>query len=625
MQKLIFTLVAVAIIVVAAVAGDYITNTYISATPLGFTPLNTGFIAAFVGAPVTYFLIGQRIDIQRVKEQLSLSIAGKDDAAVEIQLRRREAEAAQAEAEAALIQLRESEARYRMLTDRATDIIVRYNTQGVIEFASPSVREMGYEPEALIGRNLAELTHPADQSRTRELQNEVGTGRTLAAHERDEIRARRADGEWIWLQGNPAPIFDGAGQVIGAVTVLRDVTARRQVEDALRHKQQEAEAAVMAKSDFLANMTHELRTPLNAIIGFSGLLRQSSDLTALDSRKVDLIMNASQALLGVVNDVLDFSKLEAGAIELDHHPFDPKEIAESTVALLAGQAATRGLSLSVESQGLEGPLLGDGARLRQVLLNFLSNAIKFTLRGEIRVNITQAAESDRRRLRMEVRDGGIGVPQDQIEAIFGRFTQADASVSRQYGGTGLGLAICKRIIEALDGEIGASSTLGEGSTFWFEVLLPVAGAPAHEATSGGEPIYLDQALRLLVVDDNAVNRELISALLVPFDLMVETAEDGVEAVEAVSREHFDLILMDVQMPNMDGLTATRRIRADAAANGARRVPIIAMTANVLPEQVARCLEAGMDDHLGKPINPHSLLEALERWSTTSEEAEEVSG
>ncbi len=624
-QKLIFTALSVAFIVVAAIACDYLTNTYVFATPLSFTPVNTGLIAILVGAPVNYYLIGQRLDIQRVKEQLSRSLADRDKAAAEIQLRRKQAEQAQAHAEAALEQLRESEARYRMLTDRMTDIIIRYDTQGMIEFASPSVREMGYEPDDLVGRSLAELTHPADRPRTKELQTEVGLGRTLAPHERDEIRARRANGEWIWLQGNPSPIFDDDGKVIGAVTVLRDVTARREIEDALRHKQQEAEAAVTAKSDFLANMTHELRTPLNAIIGFSGLLQQSSGLTKPDSRKVDLIKDASEALLSIVNDVLDYSKLEAGAIELDHHPFDPKQVADAAVALLAGQASARGLTLSVEGQGLDGALLGDGARLRQVLLNFLSNAIKFTRRGDIRLVVTQTAEGDRRRLRMEVHDRGIGVAQDQIEAIFGRFTQADASVSRQYGGTGLGLAICKRIIDALDGQIGAASAQGEGSTFWFEILLPVAAEAAAEATGGGAPARLDQTLRLLVVDDNAVNRELITTLLAPFALEIETAEDGVEAVEAVSRSGFDMILMDVQMPHMDGLTATRRIRADAAAKGGRRIPIIAMTANVLPEQVARCLEAGMDDHLGKPINPHGLLETLDRWSAAPAEPEDVLG
>jgi len=217
---------------------------------------------------------------------------------------------------------------------------------------------------------------------------------------------------------------------------------------------------------------------------------------------------------------------------------------------------------------------------------------------------------------MAVTDTGIGIPSDRIDSIFGRFAQADASVTRKFGGTGLGLAISKQIVEAMDGAIGVESTPGAGSTFWFEVSLPVAAAPicVEEPALSFE---VDRALRLLVVDDNAVNRELLCTLLAPFGLDIETAVDGLEAVAAVAQREFDVILMDVQMPNMDGLTATRRIR-DATPLTARRAPIIAMTANVLPEQIQRCLEAGMDDHVGKPFDLSHLLETLERWSLGAE-------
>jgi CheY-like chemotaxis protein len=256
-----------------------------------------------------------------------------------------------------------------------------------------------------------------------------------------------------------------------------------------------------------------------------------------------------------------------------------------------------------------------------VLLNLLSNAVKFTTRGQIEVLVSKSAQGESMSLRVAVKDAGIGVPADQIDSIFGRFTQGDASVSREFGGTGLGLAICKLIIEAMGGQIGVVSGVGQGSTFWFEVPLAraaSASASTHEATS--QPLAsVERAMRLLLVDDNAVNRELIGALLAPFDLDIETARDGVEAIDAVSRGDFDVILMDVQMPVMDGLTATRRIREMEDA-GARRVPIIAMTANVLPEQVARCLEAGMDDHIGKPIDPAALVETLSRWGSARPEA-----
>jgi signal transduction histidine kinase/CheY-like chemotaxis protein len=414
--------------------------------------------------------------------------------------------------------------------------------------------------------------------------------------------SQRLDMQWVKEQL--------AASLIEKDQVALELRRRRREAEAA---QAEAEAAVRVKSEFLANMTHELRTPLNAIIGFSGLLKDAGDLDAHHRRQVTLIWDASQTLLGVVNDVLDFSKLEAGSIEMDLRPFDPETVAHSTVAMLGDQARAKGLGLRVSVSGDAGPLIGDAMRLRQVMLNFVSNAIKFTARGEIEVAVSQSGEGDTRRLRVEVRDQGIGVPPEQAEAIFDRFTQADATISRRFGGTGLGLAICKRIIEALGGSIGVVSAVGAGSTFWFELTAPVADdaespAPRAEAADG-----LEGRMRLLVADDNAVNRELIAALLAPFDVEIATAADGVEAVDAAARAPFDLILMDVQMPNMDGLTATRRIR-EAASAGAPRPPIIAMTANVLPDQVARCLEAGMDDHLGKPISPLKLLEVLRRWS-----------
>lgn len=398
------------------------------------------------------------------------------------------------------------------------------------------------------------------------------------------------------------------------------IAERNRLQQELTTALEKTEATARAKSDFLANMTHELRTPLNAIIGFAGLLRQSSALGPQDARRVGLVWDASQTLLTVVNDVLDFSKLEAGAFEFEAQAFDPCVMAQSTVQLLCGQATVKGLTVRTQIDGFEGPLLGDAARLRQVLMNFISNAVKFTAAGEINVSVGQQADGELRRLRIAVTDSGIGVPPDQIDSIFARFTQADASVSRQYGGTGLGLAISKRIIEALGGEIGVISRLDEGSTFWFEISLAVAGTLRDEETGPLGLVAVEQPLRLLVVDDNDVNRELICALLEPFGVLIQTANDGVEAVEAVARSSFDLILMDVQMPNMDGLSATRHIRG-AGGHQARRVPIVAMTANVLPEQVARCLAAGMDDHLGKPINPQKLLETLARWSAADADVE----
>ena len=357
-----------------------------------------------------------------------------------------------------------------------------------------------------------------------------------------------------------------------------------------------------------------------AIVGFSGVLKGSGDLVERDARHVGLIHDASATLLSVVNDVLDFSKLESGGYELDPHPFDPAAIAQSVTALVEQQAQGKDLALSVTMSGETGPLIGDAARLRQVLLNFLSNAVKFTSQGEVKVRLTQTPVGETRRLRVEVQDSGIGIPAAQLDHVFERFTQADVSVSRRFGGTGLGLAISKRIIETMGGAIGVASEQGVGSTFWFEVSLPVADALADEVATDDVRGDFDQRLRLLLVEDNPVNRELVTTLLAPFDVDIAIAVNGAEAVDAMGAADFDLVLMDVQMPVMDGLTATRHIRALAKPRAAN-VPIIAMTANVLPEQIARCVEAGMNDHLGKPINPAKLIETLARWAQPADEAE----
>ena len=434
-----------------------------------------------------------------------------------------------------------------------------------------------------------------------------------------DYRVFAKDGSVVWAETTFTRLNDGSGRVLG---VSRDVTHRKALEGELKEALARAEAAAAAKTDFLANITHELRTPLTAILGFAGVLKTSEALSAQDARHAGLIYDASQTLLGVIGDVLDYAKIEAGAFELDPAPFDPGAAVRSAVEIVAQQAAAKGLELilHVDAPQSKPVLVGDAPRLRQVLLNFLSNAIKFTREGSVTVHLSGCLEAERCHLRIAVTDTGIGISEAQIGALFNRFTQADASVSRQFGGTGLGLAISKQIVEAMGGRIGVDSAVGEGSTFWLEADLPIAADDALDTEPEVAAAVLERPVRVLVVEDNAVNRELLTTLLTPFDLEIDTAGDGAEAVEAVSRGRYDVILMDMQMPVMDGLAATRRIRALRDPLAAR-TPIIAMTANVLPEQVARCLEAGMDDHLGKPINLPQLLQALDRWTAPPAEAD----
>jgi PAS domain S-box-containing protein len=509
--------------------------------------------------------------------------------------------------------LRDSEQSYRLLADNVTDVISLESADNKRQYVSPSIeRILGFEPGELLVTENYTYMHPDDSRVVQEFirATTIETGpRTL------DYRVFAKDGSTIWAETTFSRLNDGSGRLLG---VSRDISKRKALESELKDALARSEAAAAAKTDFLANMTHELRTPLTAILGFAGVMRHSKTLSQQDAHHAGLIHDASQTLLGVIGDVLDFSKLEAGAFELDPEPFDPAATARSAVAIIADQAAAKGLTLTTRIDDLPPALIGDAPRLRQVLLNFLSNAIKFTREGGVELALSHrlgdGLAGETRRLRIAVRDTGIGVDKDQIGSLFTRFTQADASVSRRFGGTGLGLAISKQIVEAMGGQIGATSVVGEGSTFWLEIDLPLAGdwtASTEPEQAGPGP---ERAIRALVVEDNAANRELITTLLSPFDIEIDTACDGAEAVEAVSRGGYDVILMDMQMPVMDGLTATRRIRALADRQIAT-IPIIAMTANVLPEQVARCREAGMDDHLGKPINLTLLLQALARWTS----------
>jgi PAS domain S-box-containing protein len=513
--------------------------------------------------------------------------------------------------------LRDSEQSYRLLADNVTDVISLASADNQRLYVSPSIeRIMKFSPGELLATPNYKYLHPDDaepvQTFIQSVTEETGP-KTM------DYRVFAKDGSIVWAETTFTRLNDGSGRLL---SVSRDVTTRRALEGELKDALARAEGAAAAKTDFLANMTHELRTPLTAIVGFAGILRDSAALSAQDARHAGLIHDASKTLLSVVGDVLDFSKLEAGAFELDPEPFDPAQTVRSAVAIVAEQAAGKGLALttSIDAPDPAPVLIGDAPRLRQVLLNFLSNAIKFTREGGVTINLSGSLRADRCHMRMAVTDTGIGIDAAHIDALFTRFTQADASVSRRFGGTGLGLAISKQIIEAMGGRIGVDSVVGEGSTFWFEVELPVAADDAYNAEPEAAGAAFDRPIRALVVEDNAVNRELITTLLSPFGIEIDTACDGAEALEAVVRGHYDVILMDMQMPVMDGLTATRRIRA-LADRAVARTPIIAMTANVLPEQVARCREAGMDDHIGKPINLPQLLEALDRWTTPAEDGD----
>jgi PAS domain S-box-containing protein len=510
----------------------------------------------------------------------------------------------------------ESEARYRLLADKSSDIIARVGIDGLHTYISPaSLPIVGYVPEELIGRLTMDFVHPDDQAalvETFERQAEDGIEHAVRP---SRYRFRHKAGHWVWLETHPTAVFGEGGCIKEFISVSRDVTLAQAAEVELRAAREAAEAATQAKSEFLANMSHEIRTPLTSIMGFSGLLRELPELPEGARAYVERISTAGQSLLAVVNDILDFSKLEAGQVELDPHPFAAGAFITETAQLLAVQASNKGLDWRVEIEaGLPEIVLADSARLRQVLLNLMGNAIKFTAKGSVLVRASYDA-ADHGRLKVSVTDTGVGVPAERLDRLFQRFSQVDGSVSRIHGGTGLGLAICKSLVGLMGGEIGVVSKEGRGSTFWFVIDAPAAhAAPELDAPVEAEPEEpsAPQAARILIVDDLAVNRELVRAMLTPFGHTFEEASTGAEAVEAALRSGFDLILMDLQMPGMDGFEAARTIRATAPLNCG--TPIIALSANVLPAHIIACKLAGMDDHLGKPIALPALVAKVATWA-----------
>ncbi|MEN5228909.1 PAS domain-containing protein [Brevundimonas naejangsanensis] len=521
------------------------------------------------------------------------------------------------EREALLRAAQTNERRYRLLAENTGDVITRVKMDGSSKYISPAIQQLlGWTFEEMSGQST-DYVHPEDRHL---VLGAIGRAVKSGESTRLEHRAVHKKGHTIWVECTFKALRDEHGHVDDVVVVIRDITQRKALEAEVLEAKETAVAAARVKSEFLANMSHELRTPLTSVIGFSGLLQASEHLPAEERVYVERIATASEALLGVINDILDYSKLEADAIEMDPEPFDTRALVDGAAAIIESQCSAKGLTLNVVvAADTPERLTGDKGRLRQVMLNFLSNAAKFTARGAVTVKVGGRPQADGGwRMRVEVTDTGIGIPSEKIGELFRRFTQADASTTRVYGGTGLGLAISRRLIELMGGEVGVESAPGSGSTFWFEA--PLAAATEEDVTAREET---DRARkdalrgRVLMADDAAANRELVSAILRNLGLEIDTVADGAEAVHAAHSGLYDLVLMDVHMPVMDGLTATREIRR-MQAQGERRIPILALTANVQADQVTRCLEAGMDGHLAKPIQITELAAALSWWLKEAE-------
>jgi PAS domain S-box-containing protein len=508
--------------------------------------------------------------------------------------------------------LRDSEQQLRSLIGNIPGISYRslMGPGWPMVFVSAAVETLtGYPAADFLGsppkRCFGDLIHPDDHGRVaRGLEDAIGSNAPFVL----EYRLRHRDGSTRWMWENGSAIFDERGKVQWLDGVILDISGRRVMEEELRAAKERAEQAAAARSAFLANMSHEIRTPMNSILGFTDVLLQG-ELANDQRRHLNTVRTSARSLLRLLNEVLDTAKLDKGAVELELNDYNLLNLIDELSSTMGGSAGAKGLSLAIAyDRALPLCVRGDELRVRQVLTNLLGNAIKFTAAGSVRLTVARENGPDGDCMHFTVSDTGIGIPANRLAAIFEPFTQADASMNRRYGGTGLGTTICKQLTELMGGHIWATSVEGQGSA--FHVVLPLMAAsgelaPQRQATSIKLP-----PLTILAADDVPQNLELLTLLLGKQGHHITGASDGAIAVQLAAEGRFDVILMDVQMPGMDGLEATRRIRAQEAALGRPRVPIIAMTASVLEKDREATSAAGMEGFAPKPVDMQVLAREL---------------
>ncbi len=508
--------------------------------------------------------------------------------------------------------VRNSEAKYRMLADSTSDVITQLDLDFRRIYVSPASRAVfGYAPDEMLGSRPTHFIHPDDAAAVRTFAESIVAGAFADDRATTTYRFRHKGGHWIWIEAGLNLVREPTtGAPASVICSLRDVSERQRAARHLERAKAAAETAARVKTEFLANMSHELRTPLTGILGIHDLLYNDLTLGRQQRRYLGLARDAGRSLLSIVNDVLDFTKMEAGQFSLEIVPFELGALIQSCRDLVQGDARRK--SLRIETSAHEAPLhlMGDPTRLRQILLNLLTNAIKFTERGS--VSIATSYDPKTKNLRVVVSDTGIGLPGETLPLLFERFSQADASITRRYGGTGLGLAICKRLVELMGGTIGVDSNLGAGSVFWFEVPLRVVSSEDRQPGTAHSAISAPRR-RVLLAEDNDINQDIISAMLEQRGHAVTVVSDGAAAVAAVrAGPRYAVILMDLQMPVMDGLSATRAIRTEESQAGETPTPIVGLTANAMAEDVVRCRNAGMDAHVAKPIEWSDLFGTIER-------------
>jgi PAS domain S-box-containing protein len=522
------------------------------------------------------------------------------------------------------VQLQASENRFQWLVEGIQDYaILMLDPDGrVASWTAAAKRIKGYTEEEILGQHFSRFYTAEDIAASlpeQHLQTAAAQG-----HSVEEGWRVRKDGSKFFAYVQITALRDEAGELRGFSNITRDITERKLAEEELVVARRRAEDANRAKTDFLAVISHEIRTPMNAILGMAEVLSETP-LNPEQQQYVGIFRSAGANLLTLINEVLDLSKVESGHFELEQTEFDLEQLTAQAIDLVMPRARKQGIALSAKlDPEVKKRFIGDPTRLRQVLINLLGNALKFTAVGEVTLTVHPSLG----KLEFAVSDTGIGIPEEKLQTIFDDFAQASSSTTREYGGTGLGLGISRKIVERMGGRLSVMSVVGEGSTFHFAVRLkaapemPLKPPPEPPAipSQGSTP---QRSLRILVAEDSQDNRLLVQLYLKGSGHSLTFADDGKDAVDQFASADFDLVIMDLQMPVMDGLTAVRTIRGFERERARRAVPILALSANARPEDVQISLEAGCNAHLSKPISKQRLLAAVEEYAVAADEIVEL--
>jgi PAS domain S-box-containing protein len=528
-----------------------------------------------------------------------------------------------------VIALRESERRLANIIDFLPDATFVIDKEGRVIAWNRAIEEMtGLKAEQILNKGNYEYALPF-YGESRPILIDMANKPNPAIEARYDNIKRQENGSLVgeacipklkggvaYLLASASALYDSDGNYRGAIESIRDITERKHVEEELQRSKEEAESATRAKSEFLANMSHEIRTPMNAVIGLTGLLLDES-LTEGQREYVEIIRSSGDTLLAIINNILDLTKIEANMVELEYQPFNLQSCIEATLDLVAASAREKGLNVAYTiEENTPSIILGDPTRLSQILINLLNNGVKFTEKGEVSVSVSSEwLDKGGFEIHFVVKDTGIGIPVDKMGRLFRSFSQIDSSIARKYGGTGLGLAISKRLAEMMKGKMWVESEVGRGSTFHFTIQVEpvISGHIDHPETLPASDCqgYLDHSLTILLAEDNLVNQIVTKKMLDKLGYRAEVAANGKEVLQALEARAYDVIFMDVQMPEMDGLEATKEIRRRRPQGGPR---IIAMTASALKGDREECMAAGMDGYISKPTRIAAIRDALEACS-----------